>query len=252
MSGVTLPHCYRQDLGFLRAPQPTLQIKGSGKSQLEVKGGGKKGKGGKSAKGGKGQKWVTEMMVNGQKKTVCACVFRQVRAHFQIANFYMHVQCHWAMVRLVDKLIRPLSTSRCHTDSESTQQTVRFQPVSPMHDSNLDSAPQDTSVTDVVSPGGYLKMLPLCRMLFHQFAPHHQVWALIHFRIQRIFLDVCSGSSRPLSTALKKHNVDILSFDILLDLRLDLLDDSKFLQLLKLLCQRSSRLRSILSKLLGI
>ena len=54
-----------------RAPQPTLQIKGSGKSQLEVKGGGKKGKGGKSAKGGKGQKWVTEMMVNGQKKQLC-------------------------------------------------------------------------------------------------------------------------------------------------------------------------------------
>ena len=55
------------------------------------------------------------------------------------------------------------------------------------------------------------------------------------FQNSRIFLDVCSGSSsRPLSTALKKHNVDVLSLDILLDLRLDLLDDSKFLQLLRL------------------
>ena len=50
------------------------------------------------------------------------------------------------------------------------------------------------------------------------------------FQNSRIFLDVCSGSSRPLSTALKKHNVDVLSLDILLDLRLDLLDDSKLFE----------------------
>ena len=95
-------------------------------------------------------------------------------------------------------------------------------------------------------------MLPLCRMLFHQFATPSPSVGLNPFQNSRIFLDVCSGSSRPLSTALKKHNVDILSFDILLDLRLDLLDDSKFFATFETMCQRGSRLRSILSKLWGI
>ena len=54
------------------------------------------------------------------------------------------------------------------------------------------------------------------------------------FQNLRIFLDVCAGSSRPLSKALQQYNIDLLSFDILLDASMDLLDDSVFLQLLKL------------------
>ena len=54
------------------------------------------------------------------------------------------------------------------------------------------------------------------------------------FHNVRIFLDVCSGRTRPLSTALKNCNVDVLSFDILLDPQMNLLDDTVFLQLLKL------------------
>ena len=45
-----------------RPAPPNLTLKGGGKFQPEIKGGGKKGKGGKPSKGyGKGQKWVTEM-----------------------------------------------------------------------------------------------------------------------------------------------------------------------------------------------
>ena len=54
------------------------------------------------------------------------------------------------------------------------------------------------------------------------------------FHNVRIFLDVCSGRTRPLSTALKAFQVDVLSFDILLDPQMNLLDDAIFLQLLKL------------------
>ena len=54
------------------------------------------------------------------------------------------------------------------------------------------------------------------------------------FQHLRIFLDVCAGSSRPLSKALQHYNIDLLSFDILLDSSMDLLDDAVFLQLLKL------------------
>ena len=54
------------------------------------------------------------------------------------------------------------------------------------------------------------------------------------FHNVRIFLDVCAGRTRPLSAALKAFQVDLLSFDILLDPQMNLLDDAVFLQLLKL------------------
>ena len=51
----------------------------------------------------------------------------------------------------------------------------------------------------------------------------------------RIFLDICSGASRPLSKALIALHADvIISFDIRLDHRMDLLSDASFEALLKL------------------
>ena len=50
----------------------------------------------------------------------------------------------------------------------------------------------------------------------------------------RLFLDICAGSSRPLSKALLALHADVISFDILLDHRMDLLEDSSFEALLKL------------------
>ena len=54
---------------------------------------------------------------------------------------------------------------------------------------------------------------------------------------KRIFLDVCSGVSRPLSVAMKSHYCDILSFDLLLDSQCDLFDDTTFERLLRI-CAR--------------
>ena len=51
---------------------------------------------------------------------------------------------------------------------------------------------------------------------------------------RRIFLDVCSGASRPLSTEVLRKGGDILSIDILIHDSMDLLDDRFFLQLLKI------------------
>lgn len=50
----------------------------------------------------------------------------------------------------------------------------------------------------------------------------------------RIFLDICSGSTRPLSQALIALHADVISFDILLDQHMDLLDDHGYEALLKL------------------
>ena len=50
----------------------------------------------------------------------------------------------------------------------------------------------------------------------------------------RLFLDICAGSSRPLSKALLALHADVISFDILLDSRMDILDDFSFEALLKL------------------
>ena len=75
-----------------RPVPPNITSKGGGKFQLEIKGGGKKGKGGKPSKGsGKGQKWVTEMIVNGQRKRLCmrfqtnSCTFSDCKFHHACA-----------------------------------------------------------------------------------------------------------------------------------------------------------------------
>ena len=49
----------------------------------------------------------------------------------------------------------------------------------------------------------------------------------------RFFLDICSGSTRPLSTAVLQHGHCVLSFDILLDQRMNLLSDQAYEDLLK-------------------
>ena len=57
-----------------------------------------------------------------------------------------------------------------------------------------------------------------------------------HFAVPngRIFLDICSGSTRPLSAAVLALGCDVLSFDILLDASMDLLRDDSYEQLLRI------------------
>ena len=50
----------------------------------------------------------------------------------------------------------------------------------------------------------------------------------------RIFLDICSGDTRPLSAAIEQRGFQALSIDLLLDNRMDLLQDSFYEQLLRL------------------
>ena len=49
----------------------------------------------------------------------------------------------------------------------------------------------------------------------------------------RIFLDICSGATRPLSEAILAQHGDVLAFDILRDSRMDLLNDQSYEQLLR-------------------
>lgn len=50
----------------------------------------------------------------------------------------------------------------------------------------------------------------------------------------RLFLDICSGATRPLSAAILAQQGNVLSFDILLDKRMDLLNDQSYEQLLRI------------------
>ena len=50
----------------------------------------------------------------------------------------------------------------------------------------------------------------------------------------RIFLDICAGASRPLSTAILQQGFSVLSFDILLNSTMNLLDNDSFESLLRL------------------
>ena len=49
----------------------------------------------------------------------------------------------------------------------------------------------------------------------------------------KFFLDVCSGVTRPLSTAVLEHGHSVLSFDVLLDSSMDILSDAAYEDLLR-------------------
>ena len=51
---------------------------------------------------------------------------------------------------------------------------------------------------------------------------------------RRIFLDICAGATRPLSQACLRQGKCVLSFDILIHLQMDLLDNIEYEQLLRL------------------
>ena len=57
-----------------------------------------------------------------------------------------------------------------------------------------------------------------------------------HFAVPegRLFVDICSGATRPLSKAVLALGCDVLSFDILLDESMDLLCDDSYEQLLRI------------------
>ncbi len=54
----------------------------------------------------------------------------------------------------------------------------------------------------------------------------------------QIFLDLCAGYQRPLSSSLKKFDCDVRTFDILVHSEDDLLDDNRYGLLLRLACSR--------------
>ena len=50
----------------------------------------------------------------------------------------------------------------------------------------------------------------------------------------KLFLDICSGATRPLSAVILAKGGNVLAFDILLDARMDLLNDQSYEQLLRI------------------
>ena len=107
------------------------------------------------------------------------------------------------------------------------------QSISPMQESKNDSNSLDTSGTEVAQQLTIQDDSSMQESTTPLAIPSPSA-GLNPFHNVRIFLDVCSGRTRPLSTALKACNVDVLCFDILLDSQMNLLDDAVFLQLLKL------------------
>ena len=54
----------------------------------------------------------------------------------------------------------------------------------------------------------------------------------------RIFLDLCAGYQRPLSSSLMHFHCDVCTFDILVHSQDDILDDTRYELLLRLACSR--------------
>ena len=67
-------------------------------------------------------------------------------------------------------------------------------------------------------------------------SPLHDAVSTSTFAVpeNQIFLDICAGSTRPLSQAVLSLGGDVLAFDILLDSSMDLLRDDSYEQLLRI------------------
>ncbi|CAL1151367.1 unnamed protein product [Cladocopium goreaui] len=89
-------------------------------------------------------------------------------------------------------------------------------------------------LTQRVDPDTMLR----CASITEAQAADRQIWAsisdLMSEREARLFLDICSGATRPLSAAILAQQGNVLSFDILLDKRMDLLHDQSYEQLLRI------------------
>ena len=115
-----------------------------------------------------------------------------------------------------------------HTDEKIAEDKVSGQtaPADP-----VDDVPQDP--VDMVSPapfepGPAPEGFSASPMHVHPSAPALPVSG------QQFFLDICSGATRPLSMAVLELGGSVLSFDILLNDQMDLLQDSSYEQLLRL------------------
>ena len=89
---------------------------------------------------------------------------------------------------------------------------------------------KDVSEVQVSPPGssGEAAVSPVSPTVL---SPSHPVF---HTGDGKIFLDICSGATRPLSKAILAQHGDVLAFDILLDSRMDLLNDQSYEQLLRI------------------
>ena len=68
--------------------------------------------------------------------------------------------------------------------------------------------------------------------MFHPHQVHYHCLTLTK-AMQRSFLDVCSGATRPLSSAFLVKQGIVLAFDILRDSRMNLLNNQSYKQLLR-------------------
>lgn len=139
-----------------------------------------------------------------------------------------------AVVSQTSPAIPTVSQTSSHTQVVDHSQTIIHIPDQPseseltdldgesMHsaDINLDGDPMETTTHSIANPTTVDS--PALQALSQQ------------VKSFRIFLDICSGASRPLSTALLALHADVISFDILLDHRMDLLSDPGYEALLKL------------------
>lgn len=94
----------------------------------------------------------------------------------------------------------------------------------PMHDGTALGNPLTEPPT--VSPTPGILLAPVISPAMQELSQHVNSY--------RIFLDICAGVSRPLSTAVRSLHADVISFDLLLDPQMNLLVDDSYEALLKL------------------
>jgi len=127
--------------------------------------------------------------------------------------------------------------------SSTTTGGTGILPTSPVTEDTVKKQSAATMATDEISgilppiqpsseqPTGFTSEHPQGTLAEPAFSPASHSPAVSQH--PRIFLDVCAGSTRPLSQALLKLDKVILSIDILLCSAMGLLDDQFYLQLMR-------------------
>ena len=96
---------------------------------------------------------------------------------------------------------------------------------------SIQSSEQDDTFSPGILPSAVSPSQELaCHNTLKESIPNAVDAHLVSFEIKspRIFLDICSGVSSPLSCALQKWQCDTMSFDILINSAYDLLDDPTY------------------------
>ena len=189
--------------------------------------------------------WVSDIQINGEWKSLCLryqsgkCNFRDCRFVHACAHpkpdgtacggkhTAMTVSPSTSNLQLLQEGTIPIEVSPSVTNDDIT---------APEATPQRDTLQDQTSEQRAFCPDEQQSMATIPRSVSNVLAISLET--TISQVGSRIFLDLCAGYQRPLSSSLTHFRCDVCTFDILVHSQDDILDDTRYEFLLRLACSR--------------